>query len=210
MDTRGFAQDRNTLGWLLDHGVDINRTGTQRLDNGFNLAPGETDWSLHLLNNNDFRDFVHDADDRGSPPCSAILNRNLGVVLELLQRGASPTYPDMRPISYAIEPDGFLPALEPLLSASVDAASALNIAVGYSNLEAARICVAFGADPARSLPYAFERVEDNMQSVDSIRASNERLSDPDYKEVLEESMAAEQNSRAMVELLSGSVGDLDA
>ena len=48
---RDFARDRKTLDWLLDQGVDINRTDTQRLDNGFNLAPGETDRSLHLLNN---------------------------------------------------------------------------------------------------------------------------------------------------------------
>lgn len=130
MNPRDFARDRKALDWLLDKGVDINRTDTQRLDNGFNLAPGETDWSLHLLNNvaadgdialfdylvdrgadptlstalhsasacrdpdlsramichlldkygmdinsnnDDFRDFVHDADDRGSPLCSAIL-----------------------------------------------------------------------------------------------------------------------------------------
>jgi hypothetical protein len=32
-------------------GVDINRTDSRRLDNGFNLAIGETDNSLHLLNN---------------------------------------------------------------------------------------------------------------------------------------------------------------
>ena len=39
------------LDWLLDQGADINRTDSRRLDSGFNLAPGETDDSLHLLNN---------------------------------------------------------------------------------------------------------------------------------------------------------------
>lgn len=159
MRIRDFARDRKTLDWLLDQGVDINRTDTQRLDNGFNLAPGETDRSLHLLNNvaadgnialfdyladrgadvtlstalhsasackdpelsksmvchlldkhdmdinsnnDDFRDFIYQADDRGSPLCSAILNRNLAVVHELLKWGASPTYPDRCPISYAV------------------------------------------------------------------------------------------------------------
>lgn len=267
MTTRDFARDRKTLDWLLDWGVDINRTDTQRLNNGFNLAPGETDSSLHLLknvaadeniplfdylvgrgadvslstalhsasacedpnlsramachlldkygmninsNNDDFRDFVHDADDRGSPLCSAILNRNLAVVLELLERGANPTYPDMYPVSYAVAEDGFLAALSPLLSAGADAASALDIAVGFSNLEAAKICMSFGADPARSLGKAIEQVEDTTQSVPGLMA-NESPSDPDYEEILEEQMLAERKSRAMVELLrSGSTGDVDA
>jgi hypothetical protein len=39
------------LDWLLDQGADINRTDNRRLDSGFNLAPGETDDSLLLLNN---------------------------------------------------------------------------------------------------------------------------------------------------------------
>jgi hypothetical protein len=36
---------------LLDQGVDINRTDERRLDDGLSLAFGETDDSLHLLNN---------------------------------------------------------------------------------------------------------------------------------------------------------------
>jgi ankyrin repeat protein len=252
---------------LVDRGVDINRTDTQRLDNGFNLAPGEQDRSLHLLNNvaadgnialfdylvdrgadvtlstalhsasacedpnlskamvchlldrygmdincnnDDFRDFVHDADDRGSPLCSAILDRNQVVVLELLKRGAGPNDPDMYPVSYAVAEDGYLPALEPLLSAGADAASALDLAVEAGNLEAAKICLAFGADPVRSLGKAIEQVEDTTQSVPRLMA-NESPSDPDYEEILEEQMMAERKSRAMVELLrSGSTGDVDA
>lgn len=147
---RDFSRDRETLDWLLDQGVDINKTDSQRLDDGSNLPGGESDYSLHLLNrvaadgnidlfdhlvgrgadaslstalhsasegdghrkskamirylldkhhmnidsnNGDFRDFFHDADDKGSPLCSAIINRNLVAVLELLERGASPSYP---------------------------------------------------------------------------------------------------------------------
>jgi hypothetical protein len=54
--------------------------------------------------------------------------------------------------------DGFLAALEPLLSdgAGAGAASALDIAVGYSNLEAAKICTAPGANPIQALPKALE------------------------------------------------------
>jgi len=48
---RDFGHDRETLDWLLDQGVDINRTDIQRQDDAFNLAIGETDSSLHLLNN---------------------------------------------------------------------------------------------------------------------------------------------------------------
>lgn len=47
---RCFADDRDTVDWLLDQGVDINRTNTQRLDDDFSLAHGESDFSLHLLN----------------------------------------------------------------------------------------------------------------------------------------------------------------
>jgi len=50
IERRDFATNRELLDWLLDHGADINRTDTQRLDTGFNLAIGEKDFSLHLLN----------------------------------------------------------------------------------------------------------------------------------------------------------------
>lgn len=268
MRVRDFARDRKTLDWLLDRGVDINRTDTQRLDNGFNLAPGETDRSLHLLNNvaadgnidlfdhlvgrgadvtlstalhsasacedqdlskamvchlldkygmdinsnnDDFRDFIHDADDRGSPLCSAIFNRNLTVVHELLKQGASPSYPDEYPISYAVQEDGFLPALAALLYASVDPNVALETAVIHQNIEAAKICLQFGADPAHALSEALEQVEAKARSVARVLASNESPSDRDYKEILERKRTAERNSRAMVELLrSENSGSLNA
>lgn len=35
---------------MLDQGVDINRTNTRQLDDGFNLAQGEHDYSLKMLN----------------------------------------------------------------------------------------------------------------------------------------------------------------
>lgn len=148
---RDFADDREKLDWLLDQGADINRTDSQRLDDGFNLALGETDSSLHLLNNvaasgdidlfdhlvtrgadtslctalhsasrckdaetskamichlldkhnmdidrnnHDLRHFNHDAQDEGSPLCSGILHKNIAVVHELLNRGATVNSPD--------------------------------------------------------------------------------------------------------------------
>lgn len=48
---RDFAHDRETLDCLLDQGADINRTDSLRRDDGSPLAVGETDSSLHLLNN---------------------------------------------------------------------------------------------------------------------------------------------------------------
>jgi ankyrin repeat protein len=209
MCIRDFARDWKTLDWLLDQGVDINKTDSQRLDDGFHLAMGESDYSLHLLNrvaadgnidlfdhlvgrgadaslstalhsasackdpdlskamrchfldkhgmdidsnNEDFRDFFHDPDDKGSPLCNAIFNRNFAVLHELLKRGASPTYPDEYPISYAVKEDGFLPALEPLLCAGVDPNIALETAVIHQNIEAVKICMACGADLAHGLP----------------------------------------------------------
>jgi ankyrin repeat protein len=241
---------------------------SQRLDDGFNLAVGESDYSLHLINrvaadgnidlfdhivgrgadallstalhsasackdpvlpktmichlldkhgmainsnNDDFRDFIHDADDRGSPLCSAILNRNLAVLHELSKRGANPIFPDQYPISYAVREDGFLPALEPLLDAGVDPDTALETAVIHQNIEAAKICLEFGADHAHALPKALEQVEAKMRSVSRVLASNESPSDPDYKEILERKLMVERDSRAMVELLrTGISGSLNA
>jgi ankyrin repeat protein len=264
IDSRDFARDRETLDWLLDQGVDINRTDTARLDNGFNLYPGGTDSSLHLLNkvaahgdielfdhlvsrgaddslstalhsaswcrdpdlsvamarhlldkhhmdvnsnNEDFRNFFHDAHDTGTPLCSAVLNRNLAVILLLLERGASPKDPDMRPISYALKDDGFLPAIEALLRASIDPTSALKKAIGYQNLAAANICIELGADPTSALDKAFKHEEQRVQRVARAEASDESRTESEYEEVLEKRATAERISEAMIELLRSSVND---
>ncbi|EGP90937.1 uncharacterized protein MYCGRDRAFT_102079 [Zymoseptoria tritici IPO323] len=47
---QNFASDRIVLDWLLDQGVDINRTDCRRLDCGSHLAEDEYDDSLHVLN----------------------------------------------------------------------------------------------------------------------------------------------------------------
>lgn len=258
-DTRDFARDQKTLDWLLDQGVDINRTDVQRLDDGFNLAPGETDWSLHLLNkvaadgdialfdylvsrgadvtlstalhsasacespelsramvchlldkysmdinsnNDNFRDFIHDADDSGSPLCSAIINQNLGVVNELLQRGVLPTEPDSYPASYAAKL--FLPALEPLLHAGADPSEALRDAVAYSNVGAAKVCIGFGADPGPALQEALKKEERRGRSAADAAAFIECTSDmddEDYEKTHEEERVVEENNKAMAALL---------
>lgn len=248
---------------MLDQGVNINKTDSQRLDDGSNLPGGESDYSLDLLNrvtadgnidlfdhlvgrgadvslstalqsasecddhgksitmirhlldkhlmninrnNEDFREFFHEADDKGSPLCSAIINRNLAAVLELLERGASPSFPAKYPVTYAVSEDGFVPALEPLLCAGNDPNAALKQAVFFQNFDAVKICLEFYADPVRALPKALEQVEAKARSVARFVASDESTSDPDYKDVLEEKTTAERNSRAIVELLSETIG----
>jgi ankyrin repeat protein len=146
-------------------------------------------------NNDVFRNFFHDAPDRGTPLCSAILNHNLPVVLELLKRGASPREPHMRPVSYAVQENGFVAALEPLLSAGVDATSALMSAVFHQNLEAAKICLRFGAHPAEALHEALTLEEDRAK---------ERAEDDD-DEVSERDVRAERDSKAVIELLRNSI-----
>ena len=52
LSSRDYSNDREILDWLLDHGVDIDKTDTGRLANGFHGYRRENfDWSNHLLNN---------------------------------------------------------------------------------------------------------------------------------------------------------------
>lgn len=243
---------------MLDRGVDINLTDTARLDDGFNLYPGGTDSSLHLLNNvaaegnidlfdhlvgrgadvslctalhsasacqdadmsitmvrhlldkyhmdinrdnDDFRNFFHMASDKGTPLCSAILNRNLPVVIELLKRGASPEDPHGYPVSYAMKEDGFLPAVEPLLQAGADPTSALVRAVGYHNLNAAEMCLQSGADPKTALHKVLERE----------KARIERRGGADDSGMSKREIRAVQKTETMIEWLRRTIdGDADA
>lgn len=267
IDSRDFAYDRDTLDWLLDQGIDINQTDSQRLDEGFNLARGETDNSLHLLNNvaaagdiglfdhlvsrgadpslstalhaasrykdpdmcramirhplekhnmdvhsnnDDFREFFHDAHDRGSPLCLAVIHQTLAAVHELLQQGASPNDPHSRPISYAVKNSGFLPALEPLLRAGADPAKSLKQAVHYRNLDAVKICLVHGADPAPELYIAIEREEERMRDAVEDAAYVESLPVPDRGRAMREQMANERKNKAMIALLSGEEDSDDA
>lgn len=258
---RDFAHDREILDWLLDQGADINRTDIQRLDNGFNLAIGETDSSLHLLNNvaangdidlfdhlvsrgantslctalhsasrckdvekskamvchlldkhnmdinrnnDDLRDFFHDSQDNGSPLCSAIIHKNLDVVHELLDRGARVDSPDWFPVSYAVRVEGFYPALEPLLRAGADATRALEISVSKRNIDAAKVCLQSGADPAPALQDAIVLEERRAKRIASNAAFWESRPGSPYKKSegqLEKERAEERKSQAMIALL---------
>jgi ankyrin repeat protein len=155
-------------------------------------------------NNEDFRDFFRDADDKGSPLCSAILHRNLTVVHELLQRGASPIEPDKYPISYAVMLDGFLPALKPLFSAGADPTVALKQASSFRNFEAARMCLDNGADPVPALQNALERYERKTKSIAEDKAGNASSSVPhheEYQGMSARTKAEMRDRKAMIEWL---------
>lgn len=90
--------------------------------------------------------------DTGTPLNCAVCFQNLAAVKHLLKRGANPLGRFEYPISQSIGaclwgPEEFLPAQQPLLEAGAKADLALSIAIREDRLEAAKICVAAGADP---------------------------------------------------------------
>lgn len=97
--------------------------------------------------NDDLRNFMHDSQDNGSALCSATLHKNLAVVHELLKRGARVNSPDWSPVTYAVRMGGFFPVLEPLLRTGADVTRALKISVIERNIDAAKACLQFDADP---------------------------------------------------------------
>ena len=86
--------------------------------------------------------------DHGTPLHCAVHCRNLTTLDHLLTRGADPK----SAVKYVIGNilfESYLPALVPLLKAGADATSALGSAWETKNVEAARVCLAHGADPNR-------------------------------------------------------------
>ena len=101
----------------------------------------------------DLRDFFHDAQDSGTPLCTAVWRKNLTVVEELLRRGAHPDAGGATgdsAVSKAVGGlmfEGFLPALQPLLDAGADPTRALVSAASTGKLDIAKDCLQYGADP---------------------------------------------------------------
>lgn len=86
--------------------------------------------------------------DSGTPVHCAVHYNNLATLEQLLARGADPE----SGVKYAIGNflfTSYLPALAPLLEAGANADRALDRAVGSKSVEAARICLAHGADLSR-------------------------------------------------------------
>lgn len=132
-------------------------------------------------NNDDLRHFYHDPHDTGSPLCSALIHKNLAVVHELLKRGARVNEPHWSPVSYATKPGGFLPALEPLLRAGADTSKALDISVLRRNIDAAKLCLQFGADPAPGLRKAIAEEEYRANTIAEDAAYFESRPESSYK-----------------------------
>jgi hypothetical protein len=128
------------------------------------------------INNETFRDFMHDSHDTGSPLCSAVIHCNLAAVQELLQRCASFSGPRSWPVSYAVRSGEFLPALEPLLRAGTDPTQALMSSVG-----AAKTCLEFGANPAAALSEALEEEKCRLELAAEAAAYGEEQSDEQEK-----------------------------
>jgi ankyrin repeat protein len=162
-------------------------------------------------NNDDLRYFYHDSQDTGSPLCSAMRHENLAVVHELLNRGAKVNSADWNPVRYAVRAGGFFPALEPLLLAGADASISLEISVSHRNLDAAKACLRFGADPALALCEAVEleeyrayRVAENPAYFESRPESSYRKSEQE----VEKARAEERESQAIVALLERAIESL--
>ena len=154
------------------------------------------------VNDRTFRDTFNGVSDQGSPLCSAVIHRNLAVVQELLNRGASSSKPGFRPVSYAVESGGFLPALEPLLRAGADPTKALVMSVRCTNLEAAETCLEFGADPASAL---VDAIEDEKERVEIAADNAAFYEDQSYEEdeaSIEGRKAAEKSSRSFIDFLT--------
>jgi hypothetical protein len=104
---------------------------------------------VHHMNieadNYDVRESIHSARDSGTPLNSAVWHQNLPAVLALLKRGANP----VRAIHQSIST--WLLALGPLLDAGADPDNAFACAVDSLDFEAARLCLAKGANPTRVL-----------------------------------------------------------
>lgn len=86
--------------------------------------------------------------DSGTPIHCAVHYQNLANFERLLARGADPE----SGVKYAIGNvlfTSYLPALAPLFEAGANVDRALDRAVGSKNVEAARICLAHGADLSR-------------------------------------------------------------
>jgi ankyrin repeat protein len=160
-------------------------------------------------NNDDLRHFWHDSQDSGSPICSAILHKNLAVVHELLKRGARVNCPDWYPVSYAVRAGGFFSALELLLHAGADTNKALKISVLRRNIDAAKTCLRFGADPAPALHEAIAQEEYRTSTIAENAAYLESRPEFSYKKsesTFEKEMVEERESQAMVALLRNAMG----
>lgn len=146
------------------------------------------------------RNFFHDAQDSGTPLCSAIYHRNLTIVEALLGRGASPEQsgasgysPIIKAVGHALF-EGFLPALQPLLEAGADSNNGLQCSVSHGKFEAAEMCLAFGADAKVGIEAAHRAERSRIEDFETNGLEKDA-------EALKADEAAKQRHSAMMEML---------
>jgi hypothetical protein len=100
--------------------------------------------------NEDLRDFMNAVPDSGSPLICATFHGNVAAVQKLLDRGAKLEGSVEQAIGDCLF-GGFLPALDPLLDAGAGVDQAFRHAVSRNNVDAAKMCLARGADPTHML-----------------------------------------------------------
>jgi hypothetical protein len=119
------------------------------------------------------RPTIHFPGDSGTPLVCAVWYKNIAAVQHLLNRGADPKPAIVLAIGRATAPHGCLPAVEPLLKAGADADCALEAAVDRKNLDAARLRVAYGADPSVMHEKLQLRVARNAAGLEIVASDEE-------------------------------------
>lgn len=147
---RDYANSREHIDWLLDHGVDINQTDTERTDSGW--RPGQCyDYSLKHLNKiaaaGDIAFFDHMVARGADPHRSMALHcackcKDPAKATAMIEHLLDAHHMDIE----ANNQD-----LRKFIHASGDSGTPLICAVYYQNLPAVRILLQRGADPERAI-----------------------------------------------------------
>ena len=156
LNSVGARCDIELYDHLIARGADQSRSLALHCATRCKDAEKSTAMIDHLLDkyhmdiefdNEELRNNFDTAGDSGTPLSSAVYYQNLPAIHKLLARGAQPEPAAMDAIGHINFHEGYLPALCPLLDAGADLADAFHWAVGWGNVEAARICIERGADP---------------------------------------------------------------
>lgn len=156
LNSVGARCDIELYDHLIARGADQSRSLALHCATRCKDAEKSTAMIDHLLDkyhmgiefdNEELRDNFDTVGDSGTPLSSAVYHQNLPAIHKLLARGSQPGPAAVDAIGHIDFHEGYLPALCPLLDAGADLADAFDWAVGWGNVEAARICIARGANP---------------------------------------------------------------
>jgi hypothetical protein len=158
--SRDYADERQALDWLLDQGVDINLTDTERTDTG--QRPGQChDYSIKVLNNvaanGDIELFDHLV-ARGADPQRSMALHCASKCHDSLK--ATAMIDHLLDVHHMdIEADN--EKLRDFFHAAGDSGTPLNCAVYYHNLPALRRLLERGAAPDKALYATIDPVIDD-------------------------------------------------